>query len=86
MNDKEIRQIVLNVLNMYAYTVAASSADVKNVSDLKINKQDIKNELVYLHYRMVDKSSVLHSQYHSSKMFKVYYDDIKKEHKKNSHE
>ena len=81
--NKEIHETVLKILNLYAFSMALSSVNIKDISELKIQKQDVKNELVNLHYRMVEKESVENSRVHSAKLFRVLYADIKKEHSRN---
>ena len=74
------RELVAKLPHMYAYSQALSSVNVKDISQLKIQRQDVKGELINLHYRMVEKTSVESSRAHSARMFKVYYEDIMREH------
>ena len=84
VSDKEIREIVSKILHLYAFSVAMSSVDINDISEMKIQKQDVSNEMVHLHYRMVEKTSIENSKKHSSRLFRTIYNDIKKEHQKNS--
>ena len=84
ISDKEIRETVSKILNLYAFSVAMSSVDIKDISEMKIQKQDVSNQLVHLHYRMVEKTSIENSKKHSSSLFRTIYTDIKNEHQKNS--
>lgn len=81
MNDKEKRELIFKILNMYAFAQAFSSLNLKDVSDIKLNIDNTNTEVIDIHYRLVEKSSVELSHQHSAKMFKVLYNDIKKEYK-----
>jgi len=81
MDEKQIRELLSKLLYAYAFSQALSSVKLEKLSDMKIQKQDIRGEMVNLHYRLVEKSSLETSRQHSVKCFRVYYNDIKDEHK-----
>lgn len=82
IGDKDLRETISKILHLYAFSIAMSSVDIKDISEMKIQKKDVASDLVYLHYRMVEKSSIVNSKMHSAKLFRTIYDDIKNEHKK----
>lgn len=81
MNDKEKRELISKIVNMYAFAQAFSSVNLKEVSDMKMNARNVNAEVIDIHYRLAEKSSIELSCQHSAKMFKVLYNDIKKEYR-----
>jgi len=79
MSDKEKKELISKILNMYAFAQAFSSVDLKDVSDIKLNADNTNPDIIDIHYRLVDKSSVEISHQHSSNMFRILYSDIRKE-------
>ena len=78
MNDKEKKELIAKILNLYAFAQAFSSLNLNDCSDIKLNSQGLNPDLVDIQYRLVHRSSLELSHQHSAKMFKVLYDDIRK--------
>tara|TARA_B100000963_G_C22584151_1_gene652243 strand:- start:431 stop:691 length:261 start_codon:yes stop_codon:yes gene_type:complete len=79
MNDREKKELIFKILNMYAFAQAFSSVNVENISDIKLNADNNNPELIDIHYRLVEKSSLELSHTHSARMFKTLYNDVQKE-------
>ena len=79
MNDKEKKELISKIMNLYAFAQAFSSLKLNDCSDIKLNSDGTTPDMVDIQYRLVERSSVELSHQHSAKMFKVLYDDIKRE-------
>ena len=75
----ELKDTIKKLLHVYAFAHATQTTNINNIHDLKMSGVKSEGSLVELHYRMVDKSSIFTSQTHSSKQFKIYFDDALKE-------
>ena len=71
--EKETKETIKTFLHLYTFSQALSSTKMEKLSDMKLKKDDIKSELVPLHYRMVEKSSILNSRKQSVAYFKLYF-------------
>lgn len=78
MTHRENKELINKLLNLYTLSQALSSVKPQELFEIK-NNPNLSAEMVQFHYKMIEKQSLMNSHFHSARLFKIYYDDIKRE-------